>query len=389
MKRKIALKRLSSSDLTLFEPHYRAALEDGRTKQKAINLDAAVFVDALFPALPSRLGALRDRVIVSLAVYGPGGAGAHAITRKILKQQKNWRLNGELISNPPEEQSRYDPLVKGDYAILDFAGDPEPNTARMYLVAHGLPQDATLHAALDANYGASFSPHAGMLELDPDELAKLLGSLGLPTGYPALDFIDFDALEDAAQGGFDGLTKLGKRRQARGVSREELDRARQAAEQVGRFGEEILYTWFEMQRRAGNGPDCRWDSNVNAVAPYDFTLMIDGKPARRVDAKSTTGDFHNPIHVSVAELMEMAQGGVPYDIYRLYSVNDVFARLRKAKNLGKFAAGLLVKLGNLPEGVTVDGVSINPGSLGFEEEFIINVSEDHVESNEGDERFGD
>jgi hypothetical protein len=386
MKRKIALKRLSSSDLTLFEHHYR---NTSGARQKAINLDAAVFVDALFPGLPSRLDMTRDRVIVTLTIYGPGAAGAHSITRKILKQQKNWRLNGELISNPPEELSRYDLLVKGDYAILDFVGELEPHTARMYLVAQGLPQDAALHAALKAKYGASFTPHKGMLEIDPNEFAKMLGDLELASGHPILDFIDIDALEDAAQGGFEGLSKLRKRRQARGVSREELARARQSAEQIGRLGEEILNAWFEVQQKAGSGPEYRWDSDTNAVAPYDFTLISDGKPERRVDAKSTAGDFLNPIHVSMAELAEMAHGELPYDLYRLYTVNDVSARLRIAKDVGEFAAGLLGKFSELPDGVTVDGVSINPAALEFGEEIIIDLSENYGEGNEGGDLNGD
>ncbi|MES7382056.1 hypothetical protein U6O65_12440, partial [Cutibacterium acnes] len=178
-----------------------------------------------------------------------------------------------------------------------------------------------MHAALKAKYGASFTPHKGMLEIDPNEFAKMLGDLELASGHPILDFIDIDALEDAAQGGFEGLSKLRKRRQARGVSREELARARQSAEQIGRLGEEILNAWFEVQQKAGSGPEYRWDSDTNAVAPYDFTLISDGKPERRVDAKSTAGDFLNPIHVSMAELAEMAHGELPYDLYRLYTVN--------------------------------------------------------------------
>lgn len=386
MKRKIALKRLSSSDLTLFEHHYR---NTPGAKQKAINLDAAVFVDALFPGLPSRIDMLRGRVIVTLTIYGPGGMGAHSITRKILKQQKNWRLNGELISNPPEEPSRYDALVKGDYAILDFAGDPEPHTARMYLVTQKLPEDAALHATLDANYRASFSNRKGLLGIDPDELAKLLSGIGLPTGHPSLDFIDFDALEDAAQGGVDGLTKLRERRQARGVSREELNRARQSAEQVGRRGEEILNAWLDAQYQAGTGPEFFWDADVNAVAPYDFTLTNRGEAERRVDVKSTSGDFRNPIHVSLAELLQMAHGGLPYDLYRLYTVNDVSARLRIAKDLGEFATGVLEKFDELPAGVTVDGVSIKPDVLDFGEEIIIDLTENDDDVGESGDLFGD
>lgn len=382
MKRKIALKRLSASDLTLFEPHYR---NSPGTKQKAINLDAGVFVSALFPGLPSRL-LTRDRVIVTLAIFGPGGASAHSITRKILKQQKNWRLNGELIVNPPEEPSRYDLLSKGDYAIIDFAGELEPHTARMYLVAKKLPQDLTLHSALEAQYGSLFSDRKGMEEIDQEELAALLNKVGLPEGHPVLDFIDFDALEDAALGGFDGVTKLRRRRRARGVSRDELNRARQSAEQIGRVGEEILNSWLETERNEKNGPSFSWDSDSNAVAPYDFTILDGGTVSRRIDAKSTAGDFKNPVHVSLAELEEMVHGGVPYDLYRLYSINDTTARLRIAFDLGGVAKEVLDHVNNLPNGIAVDGVSIKPEVLKFDEEIVINLLQgnDSDEQTEGD-----
>lgn len=381
MKRKIALKRLSSSDLTLFEHHYRNTTG---AKQKGINLDRSVFIDQLFPTVPDLVGL--GRIPLDLSVYGPGLAGLHNLQRKVKKEAKNWRLNGELIFNPPEEPSRYDLLAKNDYAILDFAGDPEPHAARMYLVARGVAQDMALYAALEAKYGASFSPRKGLLELDPDELAHLLGALGLPTGHPALDFIDFDALEDAAQGGLDGLTKLKRRRQARGVSREELGRARQSAEQVGRLGEEILNAWFESRYEAGTGPKYCWDSDANAVAPYDFSLMDEGTTKRRVDAKSTSGNFHNPLHVSLAELMEMAYGGLPYDLYRLYEVSDISGRLRVAENVGEFAANVLEKFRTLPPGITVDGISINPAVLAFGDETFIDLS---VSDGNGDEEVFD
>lgn len=377
MQRKIALKRLSSSDLTLFEYHYR---NTSGTKQKAINLDSAVFVDVLFPGLPNRLDVIRDRVIVTLAIYGPGGAGSHSITRKILKQQKNWRLNGELISNPPEEPNRYNSLKKGDYAILDFAGDFEPHTARMYLVAQASPQDQKLHSALETDFGPLFASHKGMLDVDADRLRQLLNDLNLPAGYPVLDFIDNDALEDAAQGGFEGLSKLRNRRQARGVSREELGRARQNADQIGRLGEEILNAWLESKTQNESGIMHVWDSDINAVAPYDFTLLQAGKPMRRLEAKSTSGGFANPIHISLAELNEMAQESVPYDLYRLHSINDTSARLRIAQDLKGFARDVLKSLETLPRGVTADSVSVKPDTLPFGEEIIIEL----LDTNEGD-----
>ena len=46
---KLALKKLTASDLTLFEWHFR---NRNAGNQKAINLNADVFVQQLFPALP-------------------------------------------------------------------------------------------------------------------------------------------------------------------------------------------------------------------------------------------------------------------------------------------------------------------------------------------------
>ncbi|MCK7577643.1 MAG: hypothetical protein MZV65_18770 [Chromatiales bacterium] len=89
MKRKIALKRLSASDLTLFEYHYR---NTSGAKQKAINLDASVFVGALFPGLPGGLDVFRDRVISHARDCGPGAAGAHS------SHQKNTEAAEELAS---------------------------------------------------------------------------------------------------------------------------------------------------------------------------------------------------------------------------------------------------------------------------------------------------
>ena len=181
-------------------------------------------------------------------------------------------------------------------------------------------------------------------------------------------------MEDAAQGGLEGLTKLRKRRQARGVSREELGRAKQSAEQMGRLGEEILNAWLETERQAGRVSNYRWDSDINAVAPYDFTVLDGETVSRRIDAKSTAGDFRNPIHASFSELEEMAHGGLRYDLYRLYSVNETTARLRIAHDMGEFATQILEPFISLPVGITVDGVSIKPEVLTFGKEVVIDLS---------------
>lgn len=371
MKKKIVLKRLSASDLTLFEYHYR---NTSGTKQKAFNLDRAVFIDKLYPSLPETAPVGTGRVPLDLSIYGPGLSSLHNLQRKILKQQKNWRLNGELIYNPPEDEKRYAPLEKGDFAIIDFSGETEPSAARMYLIARNAPNDAQLYEALDKRYSNQLSARLSMVEIDPDEIARIIDESELAEGHPVADLLDVDALEDAVQGGQLGTQRLKTRRKARGVSREEFERSKRNAEKTGRLGEEILNGHLEEMRDSDKITDFSWVSDSNAIAPYDFTITEADFSERNVDAKSTSGDFNNPIHVSIAELMEMANSEKSYDIYRLYSVRESYARLRIAADVKSFAIKVLDELDNLPEGVSVDSISISPKTLHFDDEIEIDFT---------------
>ncbi len=372
MKRKLVLKRLSASDLTLFEHHYRNTTG---AKQKALNLDVAVFVQSLYPGLSETISFARNRIPLNLSIYGPGGAGLHNLQRKILKQQKNWRLNGELIYDPPEELERYAPLKKGDYAILEFSGDTEPHAASLYLIAGALSADAKLYQAIEEKYAKGFSAKKGMIALDADEFMHAFSDIDLDEGHPFLDLIDQDILEDAATGGFDGFRKLIKRRQARGVSQEEFNKAKRSAELVGRLGEEILNAWLEMEKQANRIMDYRWVSDENAIASYDFEIVEKSGLVRNVDAKSTAGDFKNPIHISMGELYEMADGKAPYDLYRLYRVTETSAKLRIATELNNTAIELRKHFAELPAGIEVDSISVAPKVLKFGEEIQIDLSD--------------
>lgn len=72
MKKRIVLKRLSASDLTLFEHHFR---NTSGAKQKAFNLDSAVFIDILYPGLPDRMDITRDRIPLDLSILDLGNPG--------------------------------------------------------------------------------------------------------------------------------------------------------------------------------------------------------------------------------------------------------------------------------------------------------------------------
>ncbi len=368
MKRKIALKRLSASDLTLFEHHFR---NTSGTKQKAFNLDASIFVNRLYPGLPDSMDITRDRIPLDLHIYGPGKAGLQNLQRKILKQKKNWRLDGEFISNPYEDEQRYNSLQKGDFAIIEFMGGPEPQSARMHLVAQALAEDRPLFEALHNRYSGVFSPRKGMTVVNPEELSGLIEELAMEDGHPVLDLVDMDALEDAVQGGIEGTRRLGKRRRARGVSRDEFDKARRNAERIGNMGEELLNLWLEAEQEKGAFSGFRWDSAGNAISPFDFSIVEMENIVRKIDAKSTSGDFRNPVHVSMAEMLEMTENAVPYDIYRLYRVKPDSAKMRIAENVGAFTKAIVETLKSLPAGVRADGFSIEPERLDFGDEITI------------------
>ncbi len=373
MKRKLILKRLSQSDLTIFEHQYR---NTAGSKQKGINLDKAVFLGQLYPNLKERLATGKARIPLELNIYGPGNAGLHSQQRKILLQAKNIRINGEFIKNPMGEDGRYDGLEKGDLAAIEFVGDDAPSSAKMFLISKSKVEDVALYAALMAGFREYFTKKKAMVILNDVDLSAIVEPLALPDEHPVLDFIDGEALEDAAQNGVDGHRKLLRRRRVRGVSLDELERAKRNAERNGRLGEELLNAWFEDQVSADAIDGFDWVADENAIAPYDFIILdSDGGIVRSIDAKSTSGDFGNRIHVSAAELNEMVHGNRPYDLYRLYGVSDSVASFRVAENVGPFLESVLSAFEALPKGIWADSVSIDPTILPFGEESNIDLRE--------------
>src|ERR1017187_2059527 len=82
MQKRLAVKRLTASDLTIFERQFR---KRNAGNQKSINLNADVFIDKLFPFLPEASADTNGRIPLDLYVYGPGHSGAHNLQRKIFK----------------------------------------------------------------------------------------------------------------------------------------------------------------------------------------------------------------------------------------------------------------------------------------------------------------
>lgn len=375
MNRKIAIKRLSASDLTFFEHHYRHT--DG-TKQKAFNLDRAVFIDVLYPSLPVAVG--EGPVKVALSIRGPGMAPAQNLMRKILKQDKNWRLNGELIFDPPDTKNLYAALQKGDFAIIEFIGGVAPDSVMVQLVAQAQPEDLRLHTAIDSKYGNSFSAHKGMIVPDTDEFLGILVDVGLDPSHPASDLLETDFLEDVVLGGLHGFESLTRRREGRVLTKAEFQQSKENAERVGRLGEQFVNSHLADQKDKGVITEFEWTSDINPIAPYDFAIKASGAITTKIDVKSTGGKQDNPVHVSMAELVEMIHSTVPYKIYRVHGIKERSGVLAVSKDVREFAKAIGASIQGFPQGVVPDGFSIDPKLLNLGRPQTIGASDDNEEA---------
>lgn len=356
MLRRIALKRLTASDLTLFEWHFR---NRNAGNQKSINLNADVFIDQLFPSLPEASVEMAGRIPLDLSIFGPGHSGVHNLQRKILKggTYKNWRLDGEYIGNPEAEPGRYNALQTGDLAIFEFQGRILPTAAKLFLISQTLQVDQSLHAEL-----ANLLDGRSMMMVSVAQLQGIAGRLN-DDEHPFHELALDAELEDAALHGIKGVRALRRRPATHALTREELQRARRVAEEVGRAGEELVCQLLISQKANGAIRGFVWTADQNAVAPYDFIItQLDGSEVA-IDVKSTSGEFERSVHISGAELIEMS-GGRRYDIYRVFGVSETSGTMRITENVGAFAAMILNGI-NAPSGVTVDSVSVDTTILPF------------------------
>ncbi|OAI53797.1 hypothetical protein AYO46_00120 [Betaproteobacteria bacterium SCGC AG-212-J23] len=363
MHKKLALKRLTRSDLTLFEWQFRHV---NAGNQKAINLNADVLVELLFPAMPDEAKSRAGKFAVDLDIYGPGPAPRLNLQRKIIKlgEYKNWRLNGEFIFNPPESPDRFNTLREGDIALLEFTGQHFPDSMRIALVSQAL--DAKLHAAFDRHLGSR-----RMSEISPVDLDILLNHQGLLASFPIAGASLESSLEDAAVGGAKGMRELKRRSGLRRISKEELQQARQKAEEIGALGEEFVNDHLTRELGAGRIEAFTWASRDNAIMPFDFEIRE--KAANQlVDVKTTRGPFENPLHISIAELLEM-RDSTDYRIFRVYGIVERQAKLRVSGPMKAFAEGVLKVLTNLPKGVEADAISVDPRTLTFAAETPLEV----------------
>lgn len=366
MTDRVVLKRLTASDLTFFEPLYRK-LDAGN--QKAINLNADVFIERLYPTLPALISTLGDVIPVTLTILGPDGAGPHVISRAVTKREayKNWRLNGEFVRDPEGEAGRFDLLQVDDLAVMDFTGDTAPQRVKLLLVTAASPIDASLHTALKSLVPGG---RRTMAQISRAEIASAAASTrpSHPVWSIATD-PDFEAaIEDAAEGGIKGTEAL-QTKTTKVVTSAMLAAAKAAAEKNGRDGEALAWIHLQDIKAAGGWAKIDWSSKTNAVSPFDFQATDLAGSVVRIDAKSTSGEFGRMIHMSMAELTEAAKGG-RYDIWRVYGITDDGAKLRITEDIGAIAKTIIDGL-SLPSGISIDSVSIDPSGFTWSPEIEI------------------
>lgn len=365
MPDKIALKRLSRSDLTFFEWQFR---NQNAGNQKSINLNADVFVGELYPTMPSIALTNGNEIPVSMSLFGPGIKPEHRLARKIIKgaAYKNWRLNGEFVPNPIGDPERYNVLAPGDFAVMEFSGNPQPTSLRIFLLSSADPIDAPLHSAL-----AVLLNSRSMVSLTKAHLERAISTTGVVAEHPVNELLIDAAIEDAALGGELGMRALLRRPSGRRLTQFDLMRARENAESTGHMGEELINGFLQSRVASGEIMEMKWMSAENAVAPYDFSFSLPGSGTHKIDVKSTNGVFQPAIHISMNELREAAHSAEPYGIYRVYGLESTGGFLRVAEDVRVFAASVIESLRGISLGVVPDSFSVDPGILPFGDEIRI------------------
>lgn len=374
MSRKLAVKRLTASDLTFFVWHFE---NRPAGNQKAINLNADVFIHALYPSLPEAVRARGGKIPIDLYLYGPGLQGEYNLQRKIIKKgmsYKNWRLDGEYVQNPPEAPERFNCLTPGDMLVLQFDGEIVfPTALQCLFLAHSLSEDQRLHMVFDRYVGTR-----KMATISSADFSRLVGEAEPPPEHPVNEMMLDEALEEAAQGGFEGTSKLTKRKSGYRLSKEDLLKAKADADNTGHLGEEYVCGYLQERKNNRAIKDFEWISESNAASPFDFKIVRDDGDETVIEVKTTLGEFRRRFHVSYGELYEMTLRRQNYHLYRVFEIGERHARMRIADSPCELADGIMAVFSNLPEGVIPDSVSINPSLLDFGEVIEIQL-------NEGDE----
>jgi hypothetical protein len=367
---RVAIKQLTASDLSFFAQHLR------RSKQKAVNLNSDVFVDVFYPGLRGRYD---EFPIKPFSIIGPGGKPPYLLTRKALRTpgSKNWRLDGEIVHDPPDEPGRFDHLQEDDLGILAFEGVNQPEVATFVLVS--ATEDAALHAALSRT--VTFAGKQSMVIVSQSQLDQVLAETrtSYRDHHPVETLLLPDSVEEAIFGSADTQRRVAQT-DGRGVavSQDVMRQQLRAAEQVGQLGEEIYNQWLES---TGHGEDdYEWVARTHARATHDFDIRRPrwqgASGAVFVDVKATRGALESPIHMSMAEIRWAAMHA-NHRIARVHGLGSDTASLTMLTGIHELAQTIMATaVPALPPGVSADGFEIDTTKLTTEFTVDVRTPED-------------
>jgi len=204
-----------------------------------------------------------------------------------------------------------------------------------------------------------------MMPLTDVHLRRLIEGATPVNEHPVHELLLEKALEDTAQGGDDGTRRLLTRASGHRLSRGDLEVARQNAQVSGQRGEEFVSVYVSGLISSGNLVSFEWSSQENAISPFDFLIANKDGSKVLIDVKSTSGEFDRRIHISTNELQTMAADVRQYDLYRVFEIEGNGAQLRIARDLRYFGQSVLESFSAVPEGVTIDGISVIPEYFAF------------------------
>ena len=365
---KIAIKKLTNSDLSFFKVHLKLS------KQKAINLNSNVFIEQFFPNLDRSF----ETIQLQLAIVGPSGKQPYWLSRKVLRSQgaKNWRLNGEFIHNLDEDINRFRHLVANDYAILAFEGSDRPTALTLILVSQS--EDADLYSAIGEKF--SFAGRNTMIAISDADISDLRQQTeDIYSNDHPLDLLQIpDTIEDAL---FTPITSQRKTSTGKFVAltQEQLQRQLLSAQDTGQVGEELFRIW--LIATGHNETDFEWTSLTHARSAYDFEISnpkwSDAQGAVYVDVKATKGLFTRAFHMSLSELKWAAEHPT-YRIARIYEIESDTPKMKLLTGVTDLARDVLQTMDGFLEGVTVDSLTIASHLFKVEIEEMLPSSGDYV-----------
>lgn len=158
------------------------------------------------------------------------------------------------------------------------------------------------------------------------------------------------------------------------MSPKDFEKARCAAQKTGCRGEIMVDGHLRQLQDSGEIDGYEWVSKANAISPFDFRVQR-ADEWERLEVKSTREGFGRAYYLSAGELEAACDDSVTYRIARVYDLTSegarMSARMRMSRPLRDYAKAIRAAfddLPDLPEGVRIDTLKIDPTDDLFDEE---------------------